>query len=78
MYFKDRSQQKVYKLILVRIQNCCNTHPLGDSLPLLSAFAESFVLCFSLINPIHLLLCLHVCEVHAPQTRARIPISVRW
>ena len=57
MYFKDRSQSqpKMYKLILVKIKNYCNPHLLRDPLPLLSVYAESFVLS-SLINPIHLLL----------------------
>ena len=42
MYFKDRSQPKLYRLILVR-----------NSLPPFSVYAESFVPSFCLTNPIH-------------------------
>ena len=60
-YFKDRSQPKMYRLILVNIKNCCNPWLLGDSLPPHSVYAETFVPSFSLVNPIHLLPWAFVC-----------------
>ena len=51
MYFKDRSQPKMYR-ILIEIENYCNTWLSGDSLPTLSVYAEGFVLAFSLIKPL--------------------------
>ena len=64
----------MYRLILVKIQNCCNPCLLGDSVPTLSVFAGSFVLSFSLkilFTSYHE--CLHICEFHslAPQTRTQ-------